>query len=380
MTISVVPNKQKFFYKRWWFWPLVVAIILTIGAVAFFYKTGVILDKISSKDSSILDSLRGFVSNEDIKKTDDGRTNVLLLGMRGVNVPGGGLLADTIMIASFKDDEDKIALMSIPRDLYVKVPGKDYRSKINAVYAYGEENGAGNGISEMKKAVSEVTGLTIDYGVVTNFVGFQQLVDAVGGIEIVLETNFYETSQFVKGNECGGEFILPKGKNVLNGEIALCYARAREHTSDYDRAKRQQVILQALKDKLVSLGTLTDFSKVSKVLDALGHNVKTDMSSGEMKKFYSFYSGMNNPEIFQRVFENSPEGLLMVPQNVPALAGFVLIPRAGWDNYSEMHAICNNIFEIEPQSDIKPVKQYYRPAPKEVEKKKDKKDKDKKDK
>lgn len=71
---------------------------------------------------------------------------------------------------------------------------------------------------------------------------------------------------------------------------------------------------------------------------------------------------MDNPEIFQRVFENSPEGLLTVPQNVPASVGFVLTPRAGIDNYGEIHNVCENIFELAPQSNIKPVKQYQRPV------------------
>ena len=374
MAISVIPNKKKF-YKKWWFWLLITVSFFVLGALAFSYKTGTILNKISSSDKSVLGSLFGVVSNKDIKKADDGRTNILLLGMRGRNVPGGGLLADSIMIASIKDDENKVALISVPRDLYVKVPGENYRAKINAVYAHGAEKGDVQGLKEMKETIGEVTGLSIDYGVVINFAGFKQLIDAVGGVDIVLETPFYETHQFVQGKECGGQFTLPKGKNTLNGEIALCYARARENTSDYDRAKRQQVILQALKNKLVSLGTLTDFGKLNKILNALGNNVKTDMSAGEMKKMFKKYSQIENPEIFQRVFENSPEGMLTVPQNAPASAGFILVPRAGWDNYSDIHQVCKDIFELAPQSDIKPVKQYQRPLPKAEKKKKAKKSK-----
>jgi len=388
MAISVVPkNKQDkkrslSLWKKWWFWLLVLIGILLIGFVAFSYKTGATLNKISTKDDSVLGSLFGVVSNgsdEEIKKDDDGRTNILLLGMRGVNVPGGGLLADTIMVISFKDDEDKVALISIPRDLYVRVPGTNQHSKINAVYAYGEEKGRGQGLEQMKKIVSEVTGLPMDYGVVINFAGFKQLIDAVGGIEINLETPFYEVTQFVQGNECGGQFILPKGKNILDGEKALCYARARENTSDYDRAKRQQVILQAFKDKLISLGTLTDYGKLTAILNALGNNVLTDMSSKEMRQMFERYSKMKNPEIYQRVFENSPEGKLMVPTDAPQSAGFILIPRAGWDNYSEIQEVCKNIFDLPPQSDINPVKQYQKPTikKKESKKKKDKKKKSK---
>lgn len=398
MTISVIPGRKRKFYKRWWFWLIIMIAIFVIGIAAFSYKTGSILNKISGKDGSILDSLRGVVSNEGIA-ADDGRTNVLLLGMRGAGVTGGGLLADTIMVASFKNDEDKVALISIPRDLYVKIPGENYHSKINSVYVLGEEKeNGGGGIKYMKQIVSEITGQSIHYVTTINFAGFEQLVDAVGGVDIELAESFSEPLQFHQehvcdpdvftirsgktqkkiddrgkvvaeyslcynhNEECGGAFFLPAGSNHLDGENALCYVRSRMTSNDYERAKRQQVVLHLLKDKLVSMDTLTNFRKLNEILNALGQNIGTDMSASEMKKFYSKYSKMDNPEIFQRVFENSPEGLLMVPQDAPPSAGFILTPRAGWDNYSEINVTCENIFELAPQSNIKPVKQYQRPA------------------
>lgn len=405
MTISVVPSKKKK-YKRVGFWIVVLVAIFAIGAVAFSYKTGSILNKISGKDGSILDSLRGVISNEDIT-AEDGRTNILLLGMRGEGVSGGGLLADTIMVASLKKDENKVALISIPRDLYVKMPGETYHSKINSVYALGEEKEHnGGGIKYMKQIISEVTGQPIHYVTTINFAGFEQLIDAVEGVDIELGESFSEPLQFhqehvcdanvftVKSGktqkkidhrgkivaeyplcynhdeECGGVFFLPAGSNHLDGKKALCYVRSRMTSNDYERAKRQQVILSLLKDKLSSMGTLTNFGKLNEILNTLGRNVGTDMSAGEMKKFYSRYSKMNNPEIFQRVFENSPEGFLMVPQDAPAAAGFILTPRAGWDNYEEIHKVSENIFELAPQSNIKPVKQYQRPLPANSEEKK----------
>lgn len=367
-------NQKKKFYKKKWFIVALVVLFFAFGVAGFFvYKTGYILNKISDGDSSAINSLFGVIPGmgKQIKEEDDGRINLLLLGMRGVNVPGGGLLADTILVVSFIPEENKMAMISIPRDLYVKVPGTETRSKINAVYAFGEENGKKQGLSQMKKIVGEVTGLNIHYSTAINFTGFKQLVDVVGGIDITLETSFYETTQFVKGNECGGQFVLPKGLNHLDGETALCYVRARENTSDFDRAKRQQVVLQSLKQKLISLGTLTDFGKVNGILNAIGDNVRTDMSASEMKKFYDKYSSVQDPQIFQRVFENSEEGMLMVPRDAPEGAGYILIPRAGWNNYSGMRDICRNIFTIDPQSDINPVKQYYRPVQDSDGKKKD---------
>ncbi len=369
---------SKTIYRKKWFWVMIILFVLVGSAGGFFvYKTGYILNKISDKDDSIFESLLNVIPGvqKDELEEEDGRINVLLMGMRGQNVPGGGLLADSIMIVSLKADENKVAIISIPRDLYVKIPETENRTKINALYALGEENGKKQGLELMKKKVGEITGLNIHYSAVINFVGFKQLVDAVGGIEIVLSTPFYETTQFVKGNECGGEFVLPQGVNILNGEKTLCYVRARENTSDFDRAKRQQVVLKAMRDKLISMGTLSDFGKVNQILNVIGDNVRTDMSSVEMRKLFEKYIDLKDAQIYQRVFENSSEGLLEVPQNAPKEAGYILVPRKGWDDYSEIQAVCRDIFNLSPQSDIQPIKQYYRPQSQQTQQeKKDKKE------
>ncbi|MEA2007019.1 MAG: LCP family protein [Patescibacteria group bacterium] len=358
-------TKKRFYQKKGFLVSSGVIVILILVFGGFLYKAGYVLNKISDVDNTVIGSLFGVLPGmgKEIEKEDDGKINILLLGMRGQNVPGGGLLTDTIMVVSIKPSENKVALISIPRDLYVKVPGTETRSKINAVYVFGEENGKREGISQMKKIVNEVTGLDIHYGAVINFIGFKQMIDTVGGIDIELDASFYESNQFVKGNECGGQFYLPKGTNHLDGETALCYVRSRENTSDFDRAKRQQVVLQSFKDQLVSIGTLTDFGKLNGILNTIGNNARTDMSSSEMKKFYGEYASMYNSEMYQRVFENSEEGLLMVPSDVAPEVGYVLIPRAGWDNYTQIQYVCREIFSIDPQSDIKPLVQRYAPAP-----------------
>lgn len=353
---------KRFYKKKWFKIVLIVILLILIGGGVFAYKTGYVLNKISNSDNSGFKSLFNLVGGgKEVEKDENGRINLALFGMRGENIPGGGLLADTIMIISIKPDEHKAAIISIPRDLYVKMPGTENRMKINAVHHIGEQKGVGEGLKAMEEVLSEVTGLDIQYSASLNFVGFKQLIDAVGGIDVYLEAPFYETNQFVQGKECGIEFTLPAGNNHLDGETALCYARARENTSDFDRSKRQQLMLMALKDKLVSMGTLSDFSKVNGILNAIGDNVRTDLTSGEMKDFFEEYSSMKDAELYRRVLENSEEGYLMVPSDAPNGAGYILIPRSGWDNYSEIHKMSEEIFMIAPQSDINPIKQYTRP-------------------
>lgn len=357
------PDRQKRknkFYKKRWFKIIAILLILIVGVGGFFaWKTGYMLNKISGSHGSSLGSLFAGTS---VPEAQEGRTNILLLGMRGANDPSGGLLADSIILVSLNTKDNKVALISIPRDLYVQIPGTSERGKINSVYSYWEGSGRNQGTPKMEEMVGQITGLKVNYAVVINHQGFQDLVNAVGGIDVHLQKAFYETKQFVEGGECGGIFTLPAGMDHLDGAKALCYARARDETSDFDRSKRQQVMLKALKDKMLSIGTLADFGKVNKMLDAIGNNVKTDLTPDQMKGLYDQYNDMKDAQIVQRVFENSEQGLLEVPAANSGL-GYVLVPRAGQDNYSLLQDASKNIFIQAAQKDTSPAVQSGAPAP-----------------
>lgn len=371
--------------------------LLIIAGGAFVWKTGLTLDRISGGNANIFKSIVKTLPG--VEKTlegeAEGRINILLIGMRGEGVEGGGLLADTIMVLSIHPkngdaDVSKASLISIPRDTYVKVPGREEHRKINAVYALGEERSrGGGGIEDMRTIVSEVTGLDIPYAVTINFQGFKDLVNAIGGITVHLDQPFEEGLQFrglekrcdglkytvFSGNyeekriqrkngtyyanpkryplcfekmttqaiaelECGGNFKIPAGDNLLDGEKALCYARARYASSDFDRARRQQEVIKLIKEKALSLGTLTDFSKVNAMLDSLGNNVSTNLEAWEMKRFLDLYQKAGDAgNINQKVLENSEEGLLYNPPQTKE-TGYILLPIG--DNYDRIHELFRN--------------------------------------
>lgn len=378
-TPSVPPK------KRWWRIALFFVILLLIAGAVFFFKAGSILNKISTGKDGFLKGLVKTLpgSKNELQGEEAGRINILLLAMRGENVPGGGLLADTIMVLSIhpsmkEGDPAKASLVSIPRDLYVTDPGTSSQSKINAVYAYGEEREHGKGgMEDMEKVVGDVTGLNIPYAVVINFQGFIDLVNALDGVAVHLDEPFSEAEQFRephicdaniytvptkppqyeykyytrtegtryisaayllcynKAEECGGVFELPAGDNTLDGYKALCFARARYQTNDFERAKRQQKVIQALKEKALSLGTLTDFSKINGILDSLGDNVRTNLEVWEMKELLSVYQKNPNPVLTQKVLDNSEAGLLYDQESKET--GYIL--RARGDNYDQIHAL-----------------------------------------
>jgi len=385
----------KWWKSRWFKIVAFIAILFIIGGGIFLWKAGSTINKITSGGifkniASIVPGLKDGLDGE-----GDGRINIILLGMRGQNIPGGGLLADTIMVVSLKLDKNqpqnnKVSIVSIPRDLYVRNPGWGNQTKINAVYAVGEENGKKQGLADMQKVVGEISGLPIHYGMVINFKGFTDLVNALGGINVNLSQPFEEGIQFrgleqrcddirfiiPSGNsetkrikrkngtyyanpkiyplcfekiaqeaekelECGGNFKLPAGDNHLDGEIALCYARARYGSSDFERAKRQQIVIESIKAKAMSAGTLTDFSKINGMIDSLGDNVKTDMQLGEMKDFLSLYQKMPDAMIINKVIDTSENGLLYHPEETKE-SGYILLPKG--DNYERIHEFFQSIF------------------------------------
>jgi len=369
-------------------------ILFMIAGGVFAWKTGFVLNKISQGNANIFGSLVNSLPGVEKKLIgeDAGRVNILLLGMRGEGVEGGGTLADTIMVLSLhpkKDETDtsKASLISLPRDTYVTVPGRNEQRKINAVYALGEQRSLHQGgIEDMRTIVSQVTGLDIPYALTLNFQGFKDLVNAVGGVTVSLDAPFEEGVQFrgltarcdlikytvpsgkvevkkgvrkngsvyyrhydicfeklttaaISDMECGGDFKLPKGENLLDGDKALCYVRSRDATSDFARARRQQDVIKLIRTKALSLGTLTDFSKINTILDSLGKNVSTNMEAWEMKRLFDVYQKMGEVQINQKVLEDSEEGLLYTPEQKPE-SGYILLPRG--ENYDRIHELFAN--------------------------------------
>jgi len=365
-------------------WIIIGIIILLLGTGAFGVSK--VIDKFAP-NSKVLKSLvksLPLVENK-LDGEEEGRINVVLLGMRGKGVAGGGTLADTIMIASIKkqensegDDTYKVSMVSVPRDLYVTMPGTTSNMKINSVYHYGEEKGDGQGIEAMKQILADITGQKIHYGVEVNFAGFKQVVDALGGVEVNLEEAFIEPVQFheqkvcdganggvftVKSGEfqnkihkgkviksyplcynateeCNGVFKVPAGVSILDGEKALCYVRARATSSDFDRARRQQVVMGQLKQKALSKGVLTDFGKIQELFTAVSGNMNTDLELWEMQRFFDLYKKIGDDvSVEHKVLENSEEGLLYSHEG--DARGYILMPRG--DTYDKIREMFTNI-------------------------------------
>lgn len=328
--IEEKPKKSRL--RRFFLTTIILAVLGGLIALLAF-KTGFTFSQITIENNG-----GGKLPVEQpIKEKDPDRINILLLGLRGENDPHGGLLTDSMMLISIKKSTGQVALISIPRDLYITIPGTKQKDKINAVHAYGEEKKrGGGGIAYSKAAVSEVTGLYIDYATSINHAAFEELVDAIGGVDIYLDKPFIENKQFT--NEIILE--LPAGKNHLDGRTALFYVRSRYTTSDFDRMRRQQQVLLAVKDKALSLGVLANPVKIFNLMDIVGRNVRTDMAMSDIQSLISLASSIDKNNIIKKVFDTTPEGLLY--SNQAENGAYILLPVGG--SYEKIREACRNIF------------------------------------
>lgn len=173
--------------------------------------------------------------------------------------------SDTMMVATVSPEDKQTTIVSIPRDTYVDIVGRDTKDKINHAYAFG-------GAAMAMDAVQKYVDIPIDHYVSINMKGLKELVDAVGGIEVNNDLTF---------SQDGYDFTI--GKITLNGDQALSYSRMRyeDPNGDYGRQERQRKIVEGVAKKVLSLNGVSNYQSV---LNALESNMKTDMSFDEMKK------------------------------------------------------------------------------------------------
>ena len=242
---------------------------------------------------------KAVFSNQPLKTDSYGRSNILVFGT-SEDDPGhpGGDLTDSIMIVSVDQKKHDAFLTSVPRDLWVKY-GKTctsgYEGKINEVYMCSKQNGGENaGSDALRKKVSEVFGVDLQYAVHVNYKVLKESVDALGGVDIKIEST--DPRGILDRNfdwRCKYKCYLvkhPNGPVHLDGEHALYLAQARNDAGGYglprgnfDREANQRKILIAAKEKAASVGFLANPVKVTKLMDSLGNNVRTNFEAAEIK-------------------------------------------------------------------------------------------------
>ncbi|NLF00522.1 MAG: LCP family protein, partial [Anaerolineales bacterium] len=208
------------------------------------------------------------------------RVNILLLGIDQRDYEEGPWRTDTMIVLTIDPVTMTGGVLSIPRDLWVPIPGYN-EARINTAHYFGDVyDYPGGGPALAVQTVEYNLGVPIHYYVRANFTAFEKIVDLIGGIDVVVPEEINDPKYPDRNSPGYDPLYIPAGRQHLDGEMALKYARTRYSPgADFDRAKRQQQVLDAILYRVTSLDMLPDLAlKAPQLWQTLEGAVETDLS------------------------------------------------------------------------------------------------------
>ena len=261
--ISPSPKKRKLGFKI----TLIVIFSLILGAGAYGFS---VYNSVAGTLKKTHEPLNRSESEQRVINLAAGDPiSILLFGVDQREGDRGR--PDSLILLTANPGDKSIKMVSIPRDTYTEIIGQGTKDKINHSYTYG-------GVDMSIKTIENFLDVPIDYFVEVNMDGFQDLVDAVGGVTVDNSLDF-----FYNGTD------FPVGKLELNGDEALKYSRMRalDPQGDLGRQERQRKIIQGFIKEAVQIETLTNYGSI---LEVIAKNVKTNLSFGELRDIQANYS------------------------------------------------------------------------------------------
>lgn len=389
---------------------ITLAVLATVGVIFSSHVSSTSESSGSFPDFSLFSAIKHLVTSNsrDLEGEEEDRVNFLLLGIGGEG-HDGPQLTDTIIFTSFRPSDGAVAMMSLPRDMSVPIPNYGYR-KVNHANAYGEMDNPGSGPELASQVIGEVLDEEINYYLRVDFAGFEEFIDAIGGVDVYVENGFTDSNYPIEGkeyDECGNEpsetsdllvesdletteeeptelaeilaideeegileetldeenlpEVVPdyscrfesitfyEGWTHMDGSTALKFARSRHGNngegSDFARSERQQKIILAVKDKVLSASTFLNPSRISKMMDALEKNIATNLDVWEIVRLAGEFKNLSAAQIVHHVIDASDAS----PLYATVLNGaYVLLPKN--DDWGSIQHIAENIFT--PDSEL----------------------------
>lgn len=259
-----------------------------LGVYLIIIVTGAVIRKTGA--GFYFDLAKDFIFTPSTKiESLEGRTNILILGKGGGGHEAPDL-TDTIIFASITHKNSSVALISLSRDIWIP----ELRAKLNSAYYWGNQKQKDGGLILAKSEVEKIVGAPVHYGVVVDFSGFKKIIDVLGGIEVDVERSFTDKKYPIPGREnddCGGndsEYLcryetiqFEKGKQIMDGETALKFARSRnaegDEGTDFARAARQEKVLETIKKKALSRQILLSPKKIINLINVVLESLETDI-------------------------------------------------------------------------------------------------------
>lgn len=317
-------------------------LVISVATVSYIgYRTYAAASKVASTSNPI--KLVASFTRTNLESTD-GVTNLLIAGNSADDAGhSGAALTDSIMIISINQTTKKAVIISVPRDLWVNIPGYGY-AKINAAYPYG-------GMSLLKTVIETNLGIHCNYSMLVNYTALKDAVDAVGGIDVTIASSDARGLYDPSVDYTTGEALvnLTNGTHHLSGQQALNLARARGDSygsygyaqSDFTRTQYQQQILLALYKKAKTAGVIANPIAAGKIISSLGSNVTTDLSIGQMETLYNDYKKTSVSTT--QVTLNNVNGQNLLANYTSSNGQSALIPAAGIDNFTAIQTTLQSI-------------------------------------
>ncbi|HET8708734.1 MAG TPA: LCP family protein [Candidatus Saccharimonadales bacterium] len=337
-----IRRRKLYGLRTWLFRSTVTAMILVIGIGGFLFAQGYLKMHRMFGNGATAAALQNNVNPNKLKGEGDGRINILLMGMGGAGHDAPDL-TDTMMIASIDPVNHKASLLSIPRDMWVNIPNAG-SMKLNAAYETGKykylgridnsnsnKNAVQAGFNLADQTVEDITGITIHYNVLVDFTAFRKAIDTVGGVQVNVPEQLYDPTMAWENN--WNPVLAKKGVQTFKGKKALIYVRSRETTSDFARSERQRAVLVALKEKIVTLGTLSNPLKISELMNAFGNNVHTDLSMSDTAALYGIFKDIPGNKITSLGLSTPPHDFV----TTDTVGGqSVVRPKLGFYQYKDI--------------------------------------------
>lgn len=332
------PNKKK---KRAIIKIALLIVVLVAGFFAYRYASRLMKAANVIGGGSIIDI---FTKADPLKADEQGRTNFLVFGTESNNINsqhGGPLLTDSLMIISFDNKTSQTSMISIPRDLWVRLESTCFvgnRAKVNTVYQCGSNNGKDEkaGAEALGRKLGQITGLSPHYHLHLSFKAVEDIVNAIGGVEVIIESpdprGIYDINTGIK---------LKNGPSgLLNGQQALNLIRARNSEggyglsrSNYDREDNQRKVVAAMAKKMANDGVFNNFEKMLKIIESLGDNLRTNITASEVRSVAATFKKISSQFSDSTMHSIS---LADVTKSDSMDGQSVVVPRVGFENYSEI--------------------------------------------
>jgi polyisoprenyl-teichoic acid--peptidoglycan teichoic acid transferase len=309
----------------------IACLIVILGAIVFVRAANlsqkIFVGQKTTFFGKIVDLIRGGGDNGQLIGENLGQINVLLLGIGGQG-HDGPYLTDTIILAQIRPDIGEVTLTSIPRDYWSDMPGGG-QDKINSAFAYGigqnmDWDKAG---ANAREVAQNLSGLQIPYFAVMDFSGFEKAVDQVGGLDINVANTFTDYSYPDSGTGYLPPVTFTAGLQHMDGTRALEFARSRHAAgiegSDFARGQRQQKIIDAFKQKVLSGNLVGDAGNINSLLGIFADHFHTNITPSEI---YHIYSLTKNKNMQTLSLSLDPDTGLICPEILASNGAYVLTP------------------------------------------------------